>query len=55
LRIHALMVFFDEPIETLIASIATLPLAGVDHLVACDGRYELYPGLLYTNPSPRDA
>jgi hypothetical protein len=38
------MSFYDEPIETLIASIATLPLAGVDHLVALDGRYKLYPG-----------
>jgi hypothetical protein len=38
------MSFYDEPIETLIASIATLPVAGVDHLVALDGRYALYPG-----------
>jgi hypothetical protein len=44
MRLHALMSFYDEPIETLIASIATLPLAGVDHLVALDGRYGLYPG-----------
>jgi hypothetical protein len=44
MRLHALMAFYDEPVETLIASIATLPLVGVDHLVALDGRYALYPG-----------
>jgi hypothetical protein len=42
-RLHALLSFYDEPVELLVASIASLKLAGVDHLVALDGAYALYP------------
>ena len=43
MRLIALMAWYDEPIESLVASIASLELAGVDHVVALDGAYSLYP------------
>lgn len=43
MRLHALLSFYDEPPELLMASIASLQVAGVDHVVALDGAYALYP------------
>lgn len=43
MRLHGLLCFYDEPIPDLIACIAGLHDAGVDHLVAVDGAYALYP------------
>ena len=42
MRIHGLLAWFDEPIPSLVACITGLRRAGVDHLVAVDGRYALY-------------
>jgi hypothetical protein len=42
-RLIALLSWYDEPVQTLIASIASLKVAGVDHVVAVDGAYALYP------------
>lgn len=44
MRIHGLLSFYDEPIPALVACIQGLHKAGIDHLVALDGRYNLYPG-----------
>lgn len=38
------MSFYDEPVTALITAISSLKLAGVDHLVALDGRYSMFPG-----------
>lgn len=43
MRLIALTSWYDEPVSMLIASIASLKTAGVDHLVAIDGAYALYP------------
>lgn len=41
-RLIALLSWFDEPPELLVTCIRGLARAGVDHLVAVDGRYALY-------------
>ena len=38
-----MLCWFDEPPSALAACIAGLHIAGVDHVVACDGAYFLYP------------
>lgn len=43
MRIHALLCFYDEPVLDLVACIVGLREAGVDHVVAVDGAYALYP------------
>lgn len=43
MRIHGLLCFFDEPVESLVAALAGLRSAGVDSIVAVDGAYALYP------------
>lgn len=44
MRIIALLSWYDEPLPSLAACLTTLRLKlGVDHLVALDGRYALYP------------
>jgi hypothetical protein len=42
----ALLSFFDEQPSWLTATVASLPKAGVSHLVAGDGVYGLYPNAL---------
>jgi hypothetical protein len=42
-RIHGLLCFYDEPISELVACIKGLHTAGVDHIIAVDGAYALYP------------
>lgn len=44
MRLIGLLCFYDEPIENLIACIASLHQAGVEELVAVDGAYALYEG-----------
>jgi hypothetical protein len=43
-RIIALLSWFDEPDAVLGQCLAGLQYAGVDHVVAVDGRYALFPG-----------
>lgn len=43
MRVIALLSFYDEPIELLVACLSGLAKAGVDHVVALDGRYAMYP------------
>lgn len=50
MRICGLLSFFDEPEDDLHRLIASLPLAGVDHLVALDGRYRTFPAPVDTSP-----
>jgi hypothetical protein len=42
-KLHGLLSFYDEPIPDLAACIKGLADAGVDHVVAVDGAYALYP------------
>ena len=43
-RLVALLSFYDEPIEDLTACIVGCRTAGVDHVIAFDGAYALFPG-----------
>lgn len=43
MRLVCLLSWFDEQPATLLRLIASLPIAHVTHLVALDGRYQLYP------------
>lgn len=43
MRLHGLLCFYDEPVADLAACVGALARAGVDHLVAVDGAYALYP------------
>jgi hypothetical protein len=43
-RLIALLSWYDEPDAVLGQCLAGLQYAGVDHVVAVDGRYELFPG-----------
>ena len=42
-KLHGLLSFYDEPETSLLACIDGLANAGVDHLLAVDGAYQLYP------------
>jgi hypothetical protein len=42
-RLHGLLSFYDEPVPDLVACIKGLADAGVDHVIAVDGAYGLYP------------
>jgi hypothetical protein len=44
LRLFALLAFYDERPEDLALYLQSIKTAGVDHLVAVDGRYALFPG-----------
>ena len=43
MRLIGLLSWFDEPVKDLVACLTALQGAGVDHVVAVDGRYGLYP------------
>jgi hypothetical protein len=49
-RIVALLSFFNEPIKVLTGCLTRMAAAGVDHVVAMDGRYKLYPGKEHMSP-----
>lgn len=51
MKLVGLLSFFDEPEHFLHRTISTLPIAGVTHLVALDGRYARYPAAYDTSPS----
>jgi hypothetical protein len=44
MRLIAILIWYDEPNAVLGQCIAGLQYAGVDHVVALDGKYELFPG-----------
>jgi hypothetical protein len=50
LRLHGLLAFYDEPESSLLACVDALADAGVDHLVAVDGAYELFPDAKPASP-----
>lgn len=43
MNLHALLAFYDEPPDQLIKCMRGLERAGVDHVIAVDGAYDLYP------------
>lgn len=49
-RIIGLLSWFDEPVETLVACLTGLWGAGVDHVVAVDGAYALFPDARAVSP-----
>lgn len=49
-RIIGLLSFFNEPIKVLAGCLTRMQAAGVDHVVAMDGRYRLYPGKEHMSP-----
>jgi hypothetical protein len=50
-KVVGLLSFYDETEAFLHRLIASLPLAGVEHLVALDGRYQTFPALEDVSPS----
>jgi hypothetical protein len=44
MKIYGLLSWYDEDSELLTKSIKAALEAGVDYLVACDGKYDSYPG-----------
>jgi len=44
------LIWYDEPLPALAQCVVGLKNAGVDHLVAVDGRYHLYPGDEFLSP-----
>lgn len=44
MNIIGLVSFYDEPVENIAACLTGLKRAGVDHVVAVDGAYALFPG-----------
>jgi hypothetical protein len=56
MRLVALLNYYDERPDFLQAVVASLPLAGVDHLVALEGSYSLFPsGRSYPVSEQEDA
>jgi hypothetical protein len=55
MNLVALLSWFDEPVADLVACIASLREAGVDELVALDGRYALYRADSDVSPSDQYA
>lgn len=43
MRLIGLLAWFDEPLGALLRCLEAMATAGVDHMVAMDGRYALYP------------
>lgn len=41
--VHGLLNFYDEPTNTLVSCLRGLQRAGVEHVIAVDGAYALYP------------
>lgn len=55
MRLIALLSWFDEPIEDLVACITSAQEHGVDHVVAVDGKYALYPADEHVSDSRQHA
>jgi hypothetical protein len=52
MRLHGLLCWYDEPVENLVACVTSLHEAGVDHVVAVDGRFAQYGPDLPANSHP---
>ena len=50
MRLHALLAYYDEPCSALAACVSSLTHAGVDHIIASDGAYALYPEAKPSSP-----
>jgi hypothetical protein len=50
-----LLSWFDEPPDDLVRCVASLPRAGIDHVVAVDGPYEDFPHRLVSSPPGQQA
>lgn len=50
-RLIALLSWFNEPDAVLSQCLSGLKYAGVDHVVALDGKYELFPGKEHLSPA----
>lgn len=46
MKLHAAMIWYNEPAAWLANTITSLTRAGVDHLVVVDGAFQLYPNAL---------
>ena len=44
MKLHGLVSFYDEPVDSIARCLTGLARAGVDHVIALDGAYALYPG-----------
>lgn len=56
MKVVGLLSFYDEKANHLSASVGSLCRAGVDHVVAMDGAYQLYPdGTGYSGPEQHEA
>lgn len=49
MRLIALLNWFDEPVENIASCLIGLQRAGVDHVVAVDGAYDLYPNAQHSS------
>lgn len=50
MNLHGLLCWYDEPCADLAACVIGLHKAGVDHIIAVDGAYLLYPGGKASSP-----
>jgi hypothetical protein len=48
------LIWYDEPSAVMGQCLAGLQYAGVDHVVALDGRYELFPGEGHLSPAEQE-
>lgn len=55
IRLVALLSFYDERPEDLVLYVASLQKAGIEHLVAVDGAYALYPDAKGASPPQQRA
>lgn len=55
MKLIGLLCFYDERPEELVSCVLSLKEIGVDHLVACDGAYALYPDGKPSSPSNQHA
>lgn len=50
MRVVCTLAWFDEDPALLVATVDSMGRAGVDHLIAADGAYRLYPGAKPSSP-----
>lgn len=54
MKIAAILCWFDEPVDWLAGCVASLAKMPIDHLLAVDGPYALFPSAFTTWTSPGD-
>jgi hypothetical protein len=55
MKLIGLISFYDEPRDTLLSCLASLAHCGIEHVVAVDGAYALYPGGTAESPAEQQA